>query len=446
MDSKKRILVLGGGFAGVDCTRKLEKYFQTRDDIEITLVSDDNFLLFTPMLPQVASGTITPRHIVMPLRGLCKKARIYESAVKDIDPIQKHVTLEGTPEKRGVRIHYDYLVIALGSQTNFFGLRDVKKYSFTMKTLTDALSLRNRIIDMLEQAENETDREIRQRLLTFVIVGGGFAGIETGGEVNDFLHDALDYYHNIKKEDIKVIVIEALPNILPGFNEKLAKFAHKKLEQKGIKILLKTTVTSFDGKNVTIDKLTKPTSAIKSKTIISSHTLVWTAGVTPVEIIKNSLFKTKKGQIIVNEFLEIDDFSGVFAIGDCSRFDEAFSKRYPPTAQLAEAHAKLAAYNIKQIISNNEKKKFEYNWKGQSAIIGKRSGITEVMGRTVTGFLAWLIWINYYLSKMPNLEKRLRVWLDWNIDLFFRRDISRYGFKRNVLKEYQELDEVDDVW
>ncbi len=284
-------MVLGGGFAGVDCTRKLESYFQSNYNIEITLVSDDNFLLFTPMLPQVASGTITPRHIVMPLRGLCKKARIYESAVRDIDPIQKHVTLEGTPEKRGVRIHYDYLVIALGSQTNFFGLRD--------------------------------DKKIKQRLLTFVIVGGGFAGIETAGEVNDFLHDALDYYHNIKKEDISVIVIEALPNILPGFNEKLAKFAHKKLEEKGIKILLKTTVTSFDGKNVTIDKLTKPTSAIKSKTIISSHTLVWTAGVTPVEIIKNSLFKTKKGQIIVNKFLEIDDFSGVFAIGDCSRFDEA---------------------------------------------------------------------------------------------------------------------------
>ena len=197
--TKKRILVLGGGFAGVDCTRKLESYFRSNYDIEITLVSDDNFLLFTPMLPQVASGTITPRHIVMPLRGLCKKARIYESAVRDVDPIQKHVTLEGTPEKRGVRIHYDYLVIALGSQTNFFGLRDVEKYSFTMKTLADALSLRNRIIDMLEQAENETDRKIRQRLLTFVIVGGGFAGIETGGEVNDFLHDALDYYHNIKK-------------------------------------------------------------------------------------------------------------------------------------------------------------------------------------------------------------------------------------------------------
>ena len=446
LKSKKRILVLGGGFAGVDCTRKLEQYFQNRDEIEITLVSDDNFLLFTPMLPQVASGTVTPRHIVMPLRSLCKKSRIYESTVRDIDPISKHVTLEGTPEKRGVRIHYDYLVIALGSETNFFGLKNVEKYSFTMKTLTDALSLRNRLIDMLEQAENETHEELKRHLLSFVIVGGGFAGVETAGEINDFLHDALNYYHNIKKEDINVVIIEALSSILPGFNQKLVEYAHNKLEKNGIKILLDTVVSDFDGKNIIVNKSTKATSAVKSKTIIPSYTLVWAAGITPVDIIKKSVFKTKKGRIIVNEFLELPDFFGVFAIGDCSRFDESTNKSYPPTAQLAEAHAKLVAYNIKQMVSNNEKKKFDYNWKGQSAIIGKRSGIAYVLGCKVTGFWAWLVWINYYLSKMPNLEKRLRVWLDWNIDLFFTRDISRYGFKRKILKEYQELDEVDDVW
>ena len=442
MKTKKRILVLGGGFSGVDCTRKLEKYFRSDDDIEITLVSDDNFLLFTPMLPQVAAGTITPRHIVMPLRSLCKKATIYESTIRSIDPIQKHVTLEGTPEKRGSRIHYDYLVIALGSETNFFGLSGVEKYSFTMKTLSDALSLRNRIIDMLEQAENETNKANKKRLLTFVVVGGGFAGIETAGEVNDFLHDALEYYHNIKKDEISVVVIEAMSTILPGFNEKLIKFAHEKLEQNGIDIMLETAVKEFDGRDVTIGKLDSKSSKRK----IGTHTLVWTAGVTPVEIIRNSIFKTKKNQIVVDEFLETPGFSGVFAIGDCAHIDDESKKRYPPTAQLAEAHAKLAAYNIKQDIEKNEKRKFEYNWKGQSAIIGRRSGITEAKGMQITGFLAWVLWRNYYLSKIPNLEKRLRVWADWNIDLFFKRDISRYGFKRDVSKEYQELDEVDDVW
>ena len=444
--TKKRILVLGGGFAGVDCTRKLENYFHSDYDIEITLVSDDNFLLFTPMLPQIVAGTVAPRHIVMPLRALCKKARIYESVVRDIDPVQQYVTLEGTPEKIGARIHYDYLVIALGSETNFFGLKNVEKYSFTMKTLADAISLRNRLIDMLEQAENEKNPKIKERLLTFVIVGGGFAGVETAGEINDFLHDAVSYYHNTKKKDIHVILVEAASTILQGFDEKLTKYAHNKLEKNGIKIILDSAVTNFDGKNIILNKLSKPSSGIDSKNIIDSHTLVWTAGVTPVKIIQNSVFKIKKGKIIVNEFLEISNHPGVFAIGDCSQFDDEVNNKFPPTAQLAEAHAKLVAYNIKQIIENKEKKKFEYSWRGQSAIIGKHYGIAEVMGMKITGFWAWILWRNYYLTKMPNIEKRIRVWLDWNIDLFSRVDISRYGFKRDTSKEYRELDEVDDVW
>ena len=155
----------------------------------------------------------------MPLRALCKKARIYESVIRDIDPVQQHVTLEGTPEKIGVRIHYDYLVIALGSKTNFLGLKNVEKYSFTMKTLADAISLRNRLIDMLEQAENEKNSKIKKRLLTFVVVGGGFAGVETAGEINDFLHEAVSYYHNIERDDVRVTLIEAGTTILPGFNE-----------------------------------------------------------------------------------------------------------------------------------------------------------------------------------------------------------------------------------
>ena len=440
--AKKRILVLGGGFAGVDCTRKLESYFQSNYEIEITLVSDDNFLLFTPMLPQVVAGTITPRHIVMSLRALCKKARIYESVVRDIDPIQQYVTLEGTPEKIGIRIHYDYLVIALGSRTNFFGLKNVEKHSFTMKTLADAISLRNRLIDMLEQAENEKNPKIKKRLLTFVVVGGGFAGVETAGEINDFLHEAVSYYHNIERDDVRVTLIEAGTTILPGFNKNLSKYAHSRLEKNGIKILLQNAVTSFDGKNIDIKKL----SNSSSKSIIDSHTLIWTAGVTPVEIIQNSAFKLKNGKIIVNEFLEIPNHPGVFAIGDCSQFDDEVNNKFPPTAQLAEAHAKLVAYNIKQSIENKEKKKFVYNWKGQSAIIGKHYGIAESMGIKITGFWAWVLWRNYYLTKMPNLEKRIRVWLDWNIDLFSRIDISRYGFKRDTSKEYRELDEVDDVW
>jgi len=444
--TKKRIVVLGGGFAGLECIKKLESYFIRDFDIEIVLVSEDNFLLFTPMLPQVASSMIETRHIIMPIRALIEKTIFYEDRVKNIDPFGKIVTLSGTSEKRGISLHYDFLVIALGSQTNFFGLTSVEEHAYTMKTLNDAMILRNRIIDMLEQAENETNPILRKSLLTFVIVGAGFAGIETAGELIDFVLDARKYYPHISKQDIHVVVLEALPNILPGFSEKLAKFTRKKLIQRGIDIRLNTAVTSFDGTEVLVKSLDNQEN--KNTEAIQTKTLIWTAGVTPVDTIKNSIFKTEKGKIVVNEFLEILDFPGVFAIGDCCQtIDPITKKPYAPTAQLAEAHGEIAAHNLHALIKNKQKKNFEYKSKGQMAIIGKRSGIASVFGINIHGFLAWWIWRSVYLSKISRLEKRVRVLLDWTIDLFFDRDISRLKYlKRESSKEYKELDEVDDVW
>ena len=444
--TKKRVVVLGGGFAGLECIRRLESYFMRDLDIEIVLVSEDNFLLFTPMLPQVASGMIETRHIIMPIRALIEKTIFYEDRVRNIDPFGKIVILSGTSEKRGISLHYDFLVIALGSQTNFFGLTNVEEHAYTMKTLNDAMILRNRIIDMLEQSENETNPILRKSLLTFVVVGAGFAGIETAGELIDFVLDARKYYPHISKQDIRVVVLEALSNILPGFSEKLAKFAYEKLIQRGINIRLNTAVTSFDGTEVLVKSLENREN--KNIEAIQTKTLVWTAGVTPVDTIKNSIFKTEKGKIIVNEFLEIPDFPGVFAIGDCCQtIDPVTKKPYAPTAQLAEAHAKIAAHNLYALIRNKQKKNFEYKSKGQMAIIGKRSGIASVFGMNIYGFLAWWLWQSVYLSKISRLEKRVRVLLDWTIDLFFDRDISRLKYlKRESSKEYKELDEVDDVW
>ena len=449
--NKKKIVILGGGFAGVECARQLESYFRNDSEIELVLVSEDNFLLFTPMLPQVASGMIETRHIVMPIRAICHKTKFYEGKVKNVDPFGKLVTLWGTGEKRGISIHYDYLVVALGSETNFFGMADVEKNAYTMKTLNDAVMLRNRIIDMLEQAENETDPILRKSLLTFVIVGGGFAGIETAGELMDLLLDARKHYSTIHKEDIKVIVLEALPMILPGFNEKLAKFAQQKMIERGIDIKLKTAVTSFDGTEVTVkslDEYTKDPLNESKIDAIRTKTLVWTAGVTPVNTIKRSMLKTDKGKVIVNDFLEVPEFSGVFAIGDCALFmDPQTNRPFAPTAQLAEAQAKIAAYNLNALIKNLKQKKFQFQSKGQMAIIGKRTGIATFLGMNISGLLAWLIWRNVYLSKIALPDKKVRVFLDWTIDLFFDRDISRMKLaKRETEKEYKVLDEVDDVW
>ena len=449
--NKKKIVVLGGGFAGVECTRQLESKFGDNPDIELIMISEDNFLLFTPMLPQVASGMIETRHIVLPIRTICEKTKFYEGRIKNIDPYGKIVTLWGTGDKRSISIHYDFLVIALGSETNFFGMTDVEKNAFTMKTLNDAVMLRNRVIDMLEQAENETNPILRKSFLNFVVVGGGFAGIETAGELMDLLLDARKHYPTILKEDIKVVVLEALPMILPGFNQKLAEFAKDKMVKRGIEIKLKTAVTSFDGNEVTIKTLNETSKDPVDDSKISgirTKTLVWTAGVTPVNTIKRSMFKTEKGKLVVNEYLEVSDFPGVFATGDCALFlDPTTQKPFPPTAQIAEAQAKTAAKNLQAIINNSAKEKFEFHSKGQMAIIGKRTGIATFLGMNISGFWAWLLWRNVYLSKISTFDKKVRVFLDWTIDLFFDRDISRLKLmKRETEKEYKLLDEVDDVW
>ena len=445
--NKKRILIVGGGFAGIECARILESHFMRDYDIDITLVSEDNFFLFTPMLPEIASASVEPRHIIVPIRDICTKITFYESEIRTIDPYGKLVRLTGTQEKSGMILRYDFLIIALGSQTNFFGLGEVEQNAYTMKTLNDAVLLRNRVIDMLEQAENETDPILRKSLLTFVVVGAGFAGIETAGQLYDFVLDAEKHYPNTSKEDLRVVVLEALPSILPGFSKSLGEFAKKKLTGRGIEIKLDIKVTNFDGTEVIVEEISKKTKEPNLRSI-QTRTLVWTAGVTPVDIINKSMFKMEKGRIVVNEFLEVADFPGVFAIGDCCQVVSPKNKKpYTPTAQNAEAQAKIAAHNLEALIKNRPKKRFDYTMKGQMAIIGKRTGIASVFGMNIHGLFAWWLWRAYYLSKIPLLNKRLRILLDWTADLFFGRDITRLKFlKREDIKEYRELDEVDDVW
>lgn len=449
--NKKRILILGGGFAGIECARKLESYFARDVNVEITLVSEDNFFLFTPMLPQVASGTIETRHIIIPIRTLFAKTIFYESKIKNIDPYGKIVTLEGTNEKRGISLEYDFLVLALGSQTNYFGIEKMEEKAYSMKTLNDAVVLRNRVIDMLEQAENENNPILKKSLLTFVIVGAGFAGIETAGELIDLVLDARKHYPHVDKKDIRVVVLEAVSFILPGFNEKLAKFALKKLNHRGVEVKLNTKLASFSGTEVIIEDMAESIKNPVSQPNIGSiqtRTLIWTAGVTPVDIIKSSVFKTNKGGIVVNEFLEISEFPEIFAIGDCCYLINPQTKRpYPPTAQNAQAEAMIVAHNLRAIIKKGQKKKFEYSSKGQMALIGKRTGIATIFGMNLYGFLAWWVWRTIYLSKIPRFDKRVRILLDWTIDLFFDRDIARLKvLRREPSKEYKELDEVDDVW
>lgn len=434
-DRKKRVVVLGGGFAGVLCVRKLEEHLG--GDAEIVMVNEDNFWLFTPMLPQVASGTIETRHVVLPIRTIVKRAAFYEGRIKNIDPYGKVVDLEGIDGRRGASLKYDYLVLGMGSETNFFGMKDLEKNAYQMKTLNDAVMVRNRVIDMLEKAENETDPILRRSMLTFVVVGGGFAGIETAGELEDLIADVTKHYRNISREDAGVVVLEAGSRILAGFEDSLAEFTMEKLAERGIEICLNTAMGSFDGSEAMVKDLEGGAErAVQTKTVI------WTAGVTPVSTIKRSLFKTEKGKIVVDGHMGVPDFPGVYAIGDCALFMDGGAP-LPPTAQVAEAEAKVAARNILNDMSGRPREKLSYKSKGQMAVVGHRVGVALFMGAKIYGFPAWLLWRSVYLAKIPNGEKRLRVFLDWTIDWIFGRDISRLKFMRRTHDDEPDTDDQD---
>ncbi|MGI8833825.1 MAG: NAD(P)/FAD-dependent oxidoreductase, partial [Nitrososphaeraceae archaeon] len=312
-----RILILGGGFAGIEALNRLQRTFQDDVSVDITLVSRDNFFLFTPMLPEVSSGSIETRHIVTPIRTFCKRARFIEANVKSIDLKHKCVTvshkigkeIEPVDQREHV-LEYDYLTIALGGETNFFGNMEIVEHSFTMKTVRDAMLLRDHVINMLEQADVEhEDEELKKRLMAFVVVGGGFSGVETVGELNDFIRESVrDYYHNLEENDAKIVLINSGDRLLPEVPDELAEFTLQKLRANGIEVKLNTRASGASSNDVVLN----------NGSTISSHTLIWAGGVKPdplVTKIDDCEHEQKSGKVISNNYLELKGWNNVFALG-----------------------------------------------------------------------------------------------------------------------------------
>jgi len=427
---QKRILILGGGFAGIEVLRQLQKAFQDDVSVDITLASRDNFFLFTPMLPEVSSGMIETRHIVTPIRTFCNRAKFYEANIESVDLKNKQILITHAVGKetdpiawRSHTLKYDYLVLALGGETNFFGMTEVDKHAFTMKSIDDAMILRNHVINMLEQADIEIeDKELKRSLITFVVVGGGFSGVETVGELNDFVRESIrHYYHNVEDKDAKIILVNSGSRILPEVTEDLAEFALQELRKDGVEVILNTRLVGAERDKV---KLNNGVS-------ISCNTLVWTGGISPDYLVRNlGCDHDKAGRIIANNQLEIIGCKDAFAIGDCASIkDPRTGNTYPPTAQHALRQARVAANNLISLINGRSaadvEKVFDYKTKGMMALIGKRNGVGILFGHKVHGFTAWWLWRSYYLGNLPTVEKKLRVMVDWFIDLFFKRDVTR---------------------
>ena len=418
-----RIVIAGGGFAGLSAAMYLDKTLARREDTEVTLISRENFILFTPMLHEVAAGDLHPGDIVNPIRRILRHVKFVEADVEAVDLSDRHVHCQGGIAKLGLEFEFDHLLLTLGSETSFFDLPGVSEWSVTMKTLFDAAMLRNRVLALLEEATLEKDAGRRRQLLTFVTAGGGFSGTETTGAINDFVRETMRYYPDLNEELVRVVVIHPGKFLLPELGEELGNYAERKLRERKVEVIKGARVASYDGSLVT---LTDGNS-------IPASTLIWTAGVKPSPVIAPLRCEKERGRLLVSEYLAVTGAPGLWAAGDCAAVPILDTEKFhPPTAQHGLREGLVAAKNIEAAVLDRPLKSFTFTTLGQLATIGRRTGVAMVFGMKFSGFIAWCLWRSIYLMKLPRLAKKLRVMVGWTLDLLFSRDIEQMITLRDV--------------
>jgi len=368
-------------------------------------------------LHEVAAGDLDLTHIVNPLRKLLRRSHFFNGDIKSIDLENRRVVVTHADDNHDHELTYDYLVVALGSVTNFYDLPGLAENAFTMKSLSDAIVLRSRLIRNLEDADFECSCEDRSRLLTVVVVGAGFAGVETLASVNDFVREAIRYYPHLSENELRIVLIEATDAVLPELGPKLGAYARKKLAGRGVEFLMNIAVKSVSDSDV----------SLSDGSTIRSNLLVWTAGVSPNPLLNLLNCAKERGRLVTNEFLEVESWPGVWALGDCAAVpDVSTGKSCPPTAQHALRQGKVVAENIVATLNCGRKRPFRFKTIGALASIGKRTGVARIMGVNFSGFVAWWLWRTIYLSKLPRFEKKVRVALDWALDLLFSKDLVQF--------------------
>jgi NADH:ubiquinone reductase (H+-translocating) len=419
---KTRVVVLGGGFAGVTTAEHLEQEFGPDPSVEFTLVSDTNAILFTPMLSEVAAGSLEPTHISHPLRTALRRTRVVRGQVAQVDLERRSVVLAADGQSPARELQFDHLVLALGAVTNFLGLTSVRAHALDFKSLGDAMHIRNHVIDMFERADQEPDPATRRALMTFVVAGGGFAGAELAGGLNDFARGMLIHYPNIPREEVQIILVHSRDRILPELSEELAAYALERMTERGVTFKLNERVADAAPGLV----------VLKSGEELRAETLVWTAGTTPNPVIQTlPVERNGRGAVKVAGTMAVPNYPGVWALGDCAEVPNALTgTASPPTAQFALRQAYTLAHNIHADVHGRPRKQFSFQVLGVLAVIGHQTACAELTipfsgGRSMrfSGLFAWLLWRGIYLSKLPGLERKVRVLSDWTIELFFPRDI-----------------------
>ena len=421
---RKRIVILGGGFAGMRTAECLEEKLRGDFSISLTLVNETNALLFTPMLAEVAGSSLEPSHISTPLRSTLRRTEFIRGVVAEVNLEKRLVILRGdatngTSARR--EVPYDHLVFALGSISNYLGMTNIEKFAFNFKSLLDAIRIRNHVIEMFERADLESDPTRRSSLLTFVIAGGGFAGVELAGALNDFAHGILADYPRLRPAELKVVLVHSRDRVLPELSESLARYAQEKMQLRGVSFRLNTRILDAH-----------PGVVLLSEGEIHAETLVWTAGTLPSPLLKSLLLKKdKRGALLVDDTLAVLGAPGLWAIGDCASVTDAATGRpCPPTAQFALREAEVLAGNMVAQLEQRPLRKFHFDSLGALCVVGHQTACAELSvpfdrskSLRFSGLFAWLLWRGIYLAKLPGLERKIRVLMDWTIELFFPRDI-----------------------
>lgn len=410
-----RVLVLGGGFGGMFASRLLKGLSPGHMCVE--LVDHHNYFVFQPLLPEVVSGGLNPADAVTPFRLLLPGVKINEAEVVGIDLEARRVEIVHSMRRRVRSVPWDHLVIALGTRVDLSRFPGLAEHAFLMKDLADAFRLRNHIIDCLEQADITEDAELKRRLLTFVVIGGGLSGVETMGEIEGMIARALPYYPRIRRDEFRLVLAEHAPAILAELVPPLAEYATSALGRRGVEV-----VTGAGVKSAARDSV-----ELADGRIIHAATLVATIGNAPHPLVAALPLATEKGRLKVRPTLQVEGRDDVWAIGDCAFIPQENGNLAPPTAQAAVGEAKVLAGNIAKVIDGRAPDRFVYRTRGQLASLGARRGVADVMGRQITGFPAWVLWRSAYLSMLPGKAFKLRVGLDWMLDWLIPRNLVQFS-------------------
>ena len=411
----QKIVILGGGFAGVYTARYLEKLLRPAE-AAITLVNRENYWVYQPMLPEVISGSLGLANVVSPIRRLCPRANLVTREIEDIDLQNRVITVSPGFRPRQLKLHYDYLVIALGNVTNFYGMPGMLENAIPFKTLADAMVLRNHVIRTLEEADVEEDAELRSKLLTFVVGGGGFSGVEVIAELNEFVRAVKGNYLRLRKLPHRCVLVHSRNRILQEMAEPLALFAEKTLRKRGVELILEDRLVAA----------TSEKAILKSGVEIACKTIICTVPSTLPPVIQKLKCAKEKGKLLTNTGLELKDYEGqVWALGDCTAVKTVLGKEAPPTAQHAIREATTAAINIAAAIRGGERAEFAFEGLGTLGSLGHGAAVAQILGVKLSGLFAWILWRCIYLMKMPGLNRKARIASDWALHLLFPPDLAQ---------------------